>query len=191
MYIQSLRITKSIEKSLIYIEEYSKYFTTKLILEIFEKKNIKLKNKPQEMIKIYSNLIDYINQLIVIEKENPDQAYFMELNYKSQLYTVYKNFYIGLFYLTHKKYDELYTIMNHCQENLNNALKYFKNNKLSYNSKSMKKCEDLVKNIETLINFLLSQTFVRITEDKLKQTVLSSNQMDIDSGAAKKGIFII
>jgi len=187
LYIQNLRLTKYIEKNLIYIDEYSKYFTHKLILEIFEKKNIKLKNKPQEMIKLYSNLVDYLNQQIILEKENPDQNYQQELNYKILVYTVHKNFFIGLFYLTHKKLEELYTIMSHALETLEDSKKFCSNNKLN-NSKSLKKCFESANSVESLIQLVLAQTFVLINEsNRSKQAQLNSNAMNIDSGSGKKG----
>ena len=150
---------------------------------------MKLKNKPQEMIKLYTNLTDYLNQQLILEKENPDQLCLLELNYKIKIYTVYKNFYIGLFYLTHKKFEELYTIMTYIQEELNQASNYLRDNKVSVSkSVTLQSCVDSVKDVVDLIVFVLAQTFVRMTEEsKLKQQVLSGNSMDIDSGSGKKG----
>jgi len=140
------------------------------------------------MIKLYSNLTDYLNQQLVLEKENPDQTYLLELNYKIQVYSVYKNFFIGLFYLTHKKLEELYTIMHHVQEGLEEAKKYYTNNKLKQNnSTSLNRCSEQATNIKSLIEFVLAQTFVRMSEEnKLKQ---SNVNMELD-GNNKKGKLI-
>jgi hypothetical protein len=39
-----------------------------VLTDIIEKDNVKLRVKPQEMIKLYDNLLEYENQLINLEK---------------------------------------------------------------------------------------------------------------------------
>lgn len=145
------------------------------------------------MIKIYSNLVDYLSQLEITEKENPDQTYLLETNYKGQIFSTFKNFFIGLFYLTHKKHDELHTIMHLVQENLKDAKSYYNSNKLAQNkSVSLAKCVENSVTLENLLFYTLSQNFVRINElSKLQASETApnkkSNDMHIDSGLGKKG----
>ena len=85
-YIENLRLKKYIDKNLSYISEYSKeYNTIENISKLFEKE-IKLKIKPQEMMKLYDNLKEYQSQLINLEKDNPEQSYIIELNYREKIY---------------------------------------------------------------------------------------------------------
>lgn len=94
-YIENLRLKKYIDKNLSYISEYSKeYNTIENISNLFELQNIKLKVKPQEMMKLYDNLKEYQSQLINLEKDNPEQSYIIELNYREK-YILYQKYFMS------------------------------------------------------------------------------------------------
>ena len=77
-------------------------------------------------MKLYDNLKEYQSQLINLEKNNPEQSYIIELNYREKIYTLSKAFYVGLFYVLNKKYHEAYTIMFYTIEKINNPQSPFK-----------------------------------------------------------------
>ena len=90
-YIENLRLKKYIDKNLSYISEYSKeYNTIENINNLFEKDNLKLKVKPQEMMKLYDNLKEYQSQLINLEKDNPEQSYIII----EKKYTLYQKYFM-------------------------------------------------------------------------------------------------
>ena len=125
-YIENLRLKKYIDKNLSYISEYSKeYNTIESINNLFEKDNLKLKVKPQEMMKLYDNLKEYQSQLINLEKDNPEQSYIIELNYREKIYTLSKIFYVGLAYVLNQKNHEAYTIMFYTIEKIKESNEFY------------------------------------------------------------------
>ena len=131
-YVQNIRYKKYIEKNLILIEDNSKELLNESVLnELFEKDNTKLRIKPQEMIKFCDNLSDYQNQLLNLEKENPDPSYVIDLNYRSKIYEIFKIYFVGLIYLSNKKYEETYTIQHHVMEKIKDALEFYEIHNLS------------------------------------------------------------
>ena len=110
-YIEHLRLRKYIEKNLSFIKDYTKDFENlDMITLLFDKENLKLRVKPQEIIKLFDNLLEYQGQLISLEKENPDQTYLIDLNYKEKVYNLFKVFYAGLFYVLNKKFLDSYIV---------------------------------------------------------------------------------
>lgn len=151
-----------------HINECSKEFNDSSILnEILEKDNVKLKVKPQEMIKLYDNLIEYQSQLLLHEKENPDQTYIIELKYKDKAYLCYKIYYVAIFYLINKKFEDVYTIMHYILEKLNDANEFFS----SYNLKNVTSVSAINKDLVNLSNyshFIISKCFCKMntTDDR-------------------------
>ncbi len=167
-YIQNLRLKKYIEKNLIYIEDYSKDFDSlSLISDMIEKDNVKLSHKPQEVIKLYDNLLEYQNQLINLEKENQDGSAQIDLNFRSQIYSVFKFFFVGLFYLLNKKLFEAYTIMHHILEKVKEVSEFYERHNLSLVIILKELYEQKFTNLENIVRFIISKCFVRISKDKL------------------------
>ncbi len=169
-----------------HINECSKEFNDSLTLnEILEKDNVKLKVKPQELIKLYDNLIDYQGQLLVVEKDNPDQTYIVELKFKDKVYLIYKIYYVGIFYLLNKKYEDVYTIMHYILDRLNEANEFYN----SYSLKSVSSLNTLNKELVSLSNsarFMISKCFFKINVDSEKRQ--TTNNMEVDSTAKKEKV---
>ena len=181
-YIENLRLKKYIDKNLSYIEEYSKEFNTiENISNLFEKENIKLKIKPQEMIKLYDNLKEYQSQLINLEKDNPEQSYIIELNYREKIYTLSKIFYIGLAYVLNQKYLEAYTIMFYTIEKIKESNEFYEQHHLD-NVSHLKEIKNKINNMEKLVIFIINSAFVKMQLNKeKKQENIQKEKKDKDN----------
>ena len=93
--------------------------------ELIDRESYKLRIKPQEMIKFCDNLMDYQNQLINMEKDNPDPAYVIDLNFRSKIYDAFKLYFVTLIYLTNRKYQETYTMLHHLTEKLKDIEEFY------------------------------------------------------------------
>lgn len=162
-----------------HINECSReYNDSSTINEILERDNVKLKVKPQELIKLYDNIIDYQGQLLVVEKDNPDQTYIIELKFRDKVYLIYKIYYVGIFYLLNKKYEDVYTIMHYILDRLNEANEFY----VSYSLKTVSSLNTLNNELVTLSNsarFMISKCFFKINIQSDKNQ--NSNNMEIDS----------
>ena len=164
-YIENLRLKKYIDKNLSYISEYSKeYNTIENISKLFEKE-IKLKIKPQEMMKLYDNLKEYQSQLINLEKDNPEQSYIIELNYREKIYTLSKIFYVGLAYVLNHKNLEAYTIMFYTIEKIKESNEFYEQHHLE-NVSQLKELKTQIENTEKLAIFVINTAFVKMQLDK-------------------------
>jgi ribosome biogenesis protein Nip4 len=134
-----------------------------VLTDIIEKDNVKLRVKPQEMIKLYDNLLEYENQLINLEKENPDQSYLIDLNFRNKVYSVSKIFYVGLFYLLNKKYEDVYTIMHHILEKIKEINEFYENHNLSSIS-FLRELRAFIENLENLVRFIISKSYVKMAQ---------------------------
>lgn len=187
-YVQNIRYKKYIEKNLILIEDYSKELLSESVLkEIFEKDNAKLRIKPQEMIKFCDNLLDYQNQLINLEKENPDPSYIIDLNYRSKIYDIFKIYFVGLIYLSNKKYEETYTIQHHVIEKIKEALEYYEIHNLS-NVSTLKNLNKKLESFEKISKFLITKSFVKMTKEKLSSNNHHNKTAEAESLTKKNKI---
>ena len=194
-YIENLRLIAYIEKNNHFIQEYEKDFENiETITNIFEKDNIKLKYKPQEIMKLYDNLIEYENQLINLEKENPDQKYLIDHNFKEKIYSLCKIYYVGLFYILNKKYNEAHTLMFHSIDKIKEVNEFFENHKLN-NVSSLKELKDNVNSIEKMCIFIINMTYSKIQQNKNLNDAKLKNKnnkdkdsMEIDTNKKEKKI---
>ena len=165
-YIQNIKFKKYIEKNLILIDDYSKELMNSTVLgDLIDKDNLKLRMKPQEMIKFCDNLMDYQNQLINMEKENPDPAYTIDLNFRSKIYDAFKLYFVTLIYLTNKKHDETYTMLHHLMEKIKDIEEYYEIHNLN-KVNSLNSLFERIDNIGKISKFLLSKVFVKISKEK-------------------------
>ena len=179
-YIENLRLKKYIDKNISYITEYSKeYNTIENISTLFEKDNTKLKIKPQEMMKLYDNLIEYQSQLINLEKDNPEQSYIIELNYREKIYSLSKIFYVGLSYILNKKYLEAYTIMFYTQEKIKEANEFYEQHHLE-NVSQLKELKSQIENMEKLAIFVINTAFVKMQLKKDENTKVKEDKENKD-----------
>ena len=181
-YIEHLRLKKYIDKNLSYIADYSKdYNNVENISNLFEKDNIKLRVKPQEMMKLYDNLKEYQSQLINLEKDNPEQSYIIELNYREKIYTLSKAFYVGLFYVLNKKYHEAYTIMFYTIERIKEANEFYEQHHLE-NVSQLKELKNQIDNMEKLAIFVINTSFAKMQlnkgKDKKKEEVKKDKEKE-------------
>lgn len=166
-YFEHLRLKKYIEKNISFITESSKEYDLELITNLFEKDSLKLKTKPQEIIKLYDNLIEYQTQLINLEKDNPEQLYIIDLNYREKVYSFNKIFYAGLFYILNKKFQDAYTIMFYTLEKLKELREYFSVNNLSLVT-SLNQLHDQSQALEKQCRFIINVCFTKLSLDKDK-----------------------
>jgi len=172
------------------IEDYSKDLLSENVLcELFDKDNTKLRIKPQEMIKFCDNLMDYQNRLINLEKENPDPSYIIDLNYRSKIYEIFKVYFVGLIYLTNKKFEETYTIQHHVIEKIKESMEFYELHSLS-NVSSLKNLNRKIDLIEKIAKFIISKSFVKMTKEKLginshknleAENLIKKNKLKINS----------
>lgn len=189
-YIENMRLKKYIEKNLTYINDYAQEFnSTELITNLFEKENVKLKLKPQEMIKLYDNLLEYQNQLINLEKDNPDQSYLIDLNFRSKVYTVFKIYYAGLFYVLNKRYHDAYTIMHFTFERIKEINEYYDNHGLD-SVTSLRDLKKQVENLHRFTSFVIDTAFVKMQKTPKSDLNANKDKMIIDdmNNNKKKGV---
>jgi hypothetical protein len=187
-YIENLRLKKYIDKNLSYISEYSKeYNTIENISNLFELQNIKLKVKPQEMMKLYDNLKEYQSQLINLEKDNPEQSYIIELNYREKIYTLSKIFYVGLAYVLNHKNLEAYTIMFYTIEKIKESNEFYEQHHLE-NVSQLKELKTQIENTERLAIFVINTAFVKMQLNKNKEKKEDKEKKDDKEKKEKKEI---
>ncbi|MCQ2816806.1 MAG: hypothetical protein MJ252_06025, partial [archaeon] len=180
-YIENLRIKKYIDKNISFIEDYSKDFKNlELLSSLFEKDNLKLRVKPQEIIKLYDNLLEYQKQLINLEKDNPDQSYQVDLNYKEKNYSTIKTYFAGLFYILNKKYFDCYTLMFYFLEKSKECSEFFELHNLGAIS-HLKETHQILKDLEKFALFIVNQCFVKLEREKEK-----NSKMEIEDMSGKK-----
>jgi hypothetical protein len=121
--------------------------------------------KPQEMMKLYDNLKEYQSQLINLEKDNPEQSYIIELNYREKIYTLSKIFYVGLAYVLNKKNHEAYTIMFYTIEKIKEANEFYEQHHLE-NVSQLKELKSQIENMEKLAIFVINTSFVKMHLNK-------------------------
>ena len=113
-YIESLRLNAYITKNEALVNDYSKDFEDEKVLSsLCEKPNLKLRIRPQELIKLYDNLLDCYNKLIILDKENPDKQSVRTLTYYIQAYSLFKIYYSGIFLILHKRFQDTIALMNY------------------------------------------------------------------------------
>jgi hypothetical protein len=138
------------------------------------------------MIKLYDNLLEYQSQLINLEKENPDQSYVLDLNFRSKVYNIFKIYYVSIFYLLNKKYEDVYTIMHHLLERIRDTNESYDIQGLSSIS-SLKELKINLENLENLIRFVIAKSFVKMAKEKSSQKLNNNeNKMIVDSEATTK-----
>ena len=185
-YIENLRLKKYIDKNISYITDYSKdYDNIENISNLFEKDNLKLRVKPQEMMRLYDNLKEYQSQLINLEKDNPEQSYIVELNYREKIYTLSKTFYVGLFYVLNKKYHEAYTIMFYTIEKVKEANEFYDQHHLS-NVSQLKELKNQIDNMEKLAIFVINTTFAKMQLNKGKDKKKEEHKKDKENKESKE-----
>lgn len=162
---------------MILIDDYSKELMNPVNLgEVLEKDNYKLRIKPQEMIKFCDNLMDYHNQIINMEKDNPDPAYMIDLNFRTKIYDSFKIYFVTLIYSTNKKYEETYTMLHHLLEKIWDIKEYYEIHNLN-KVNSLDTLMNRVDNIEKTTKFLLSKVFVKLNKEK-KNQIADKNEND-------------
>ena len=177
-YIEHLRLRKYIEKNLSFIKDYTKDFENlDMITLLFDKENLKLRVKPQEIIKLFDNLLEYQGQLISLEKENPDQTYLIDLNYKEKVYNLFKVFYAGLFYVLNKKFLDSYTIMHYFQEKVKEATEFYELHNL-VNVSALQLLKESIDVYEKLCIFVINSSFVRMSKENEKTTKMDVEKKD-------------
>ncbi len=165
---------------MILIEDYSKELINEAILsEFFDKDNTKLRIKPQEMIKFCDNLLEYQNHLINLEKENPDQNYIIDLNYRSKIYEMFKIYFVGLIYLSNKKFVEGYTIQHHVIKKIKESIEFYEIHNLS-NISSMRILFEKTEKYESISKFLIAKSFVKMQKEK-SNINFNTNNKNLDS----------
>ena len=113
-YIESLRLNAYITKNEALVNDDSKDFEDEKVLSsLCEKPNLKLRIRPQELIKLYDNLLDCYNKLIILDKENPDKQSVRTLTYYIQAYSLFKIYYSGIFLILHKRFQDTIALMNY------------------------------------------------------------------------------
>jgi len=165
-YIENLRIKKYIDKNISYIKDYQKEFNDiETINNLFEKENLKLRVKPQEIMKLYDNLIEYQKQLISNEKDNPDQSYLIDLNYREKIYQLSKIFFAGLFYVLNKKFLESYTIGFYIIDKIRESNEFYDQQNLKDIS-NLKELKDMTDNYKKLSLFIINTSFAKMNQSK-------------------------
>ncbi len=137
------------------------------------------------MIKFCDNILDYQNQLINLEKENPDPSYIIDLNYRSKIYDIFRIYFVGLIYLSNKKYEETYTIQHHVIEKIKEALEFYEIHNLSIIS-SLKNLNNKLESFEKISKFLIAKSFVKMSKEKLSFNSNSNNKNAEAENLSKK-----
>jgi hypothetical protein len=133
------------------------------------------------MIKFCDNLMEYHNQLINMEKENPDPAYIIDLNFRTKIYDIFKLYFVTLIYLSNRKYQETYTILHYLIEKLKEIEEFYDIHNLN-KVNSLNSLFERVENIEKISKFLLSKVFVKINKEKNNPT---ENKNDTENNNKK------
>lgn len=163
-YTQHNKIVFHIQKTFIYIDDYKQDFNEKAIANIIEKDNVKLRAKPQDMIKLYDNLLQYYEQLSSLERENPDENFFIFLDYKRKVTTACKSFYAGVFYLYNKRYEECNTLVHFLKEKINECRQFAEMHKVtSVNDRLILSLSSELDLLENIASYILQKVFVRMS----------------------------
>lgn len=168
-YMSLTKINLQLWKNQIYIEEYKGQFASEiLIVDLLEKENTKLNVKPQEMIKLYDNLLQYYSQVRSNEKENPEENFFNVITLKEMIGLGLKSFYTSLFYLSNRKYDDTLSLLAYLQDKASDAQRYYELNKIK--NMKIKDLESLMDDLEKAKKFSLfifQKVFIKLKFEKL------------------------
>lgn len=169
-YFTLLKINYQIWKTTIYLETYKLIFVNdNLILQILEKDNVKLQVKPQEIIKLYDNYIQYVNMIKTSDKEGINDLQFKILGFSEQVLNTLKIYYTSIVYLCLKKYEESYNLVAYFDQSWLEIEKTYELNKFSaYNQRDL---DSLIKDgrkLKEFSKFLSLKIYARLNIDKNK-----------------------
>lgn len=185
--MQNLRFKKYIERYIMHINEISFDFRQgNAVSDIYDKDNLKLSFKPQNIIKLYDDLLEYYNQLSDLEKDNPDNSYSLSLEFAQMVYLNSKLFYVGLFYALNKKYEDAYTIMNYLLEKIRDAEDFYNRKNLS-NVSSLQIIYKELLDIEHLGKIAITKNFCKLNKEDLDlKSGKELNKIEIDESKKNK-----
>ena len=180
-YIECLRINAYIKKNEALINDYSKDFEDeKILTSLCEKPNLKLRVRPQELIKLYDNLLDCYNKLIILDKENPDKQSIKTLTYYIQTYNLFKLYYSGIFLILHKRFPDTIALMNYFVNQLKANNEYYNQhhiNKIDLYKKSQQYetlCGNVIKSSLHAIDKEKERKEKTTIDNKTKEQIMQS-----------------
>lgn len=169
-YFSLLKINYQIWKTAIYLETYKSIFTNdNLILQILEKDNLKLQVKPQEIIKLYDNYIQYVNMIKTSDKDGINELQFKIYGFTEQILGSLKIFYTSIVYLCTKKYEEAYNLVAHFDQTWLEVEKNYELNKFNnYNQRDLESLMNDGKKLSEFSKFLSIKIYTKMNIDRNK-----------------------
>ena len=170
-YTSLLKINYQIWKTMILINENKSYYLNDLLIyDLIEKDNLKLVIKPQEMIKLYDNLIQYYSQIKSNEKDFTDEVFFNVVNFKERLSGIFKVFFTGIFYMSIKKYEEANNLINYFKQQCLDLKREYENNKFqSLNYKDLDSFLEMIRECNDFSTFISKKLYVKIVNEKAER----------------------
>lgn len=190
-YFSLMKINFQIWKTMIYVDNYKSVFCSKsAITDILDKETSKLSVKPQEMIKLYDNLIQYFGQIKTNDREYLEDSAFNLLNFKELVAGAFKVFYTSTLYLSLKRYEEAYNLLHYFKKSFNEYSKQYELNKFS--NLKLRDLDSLMndfKQADEFSSFIIQKLFVKMTFEQnnkmIGKTDLTAKDKQVDKNAIK------
>lgn len=201
-YISYSKICYQIWKTNLYIIEYQDEYFIKnknLIVDLLEKDNYKFIVKPQEMIKLYDNLLQYYFQIRSNEKDNTNENFFKEITLKENIVNAAKCLFSSVYYISIKKYEDslillkrflkmkdeinnFYVIHNLDKFNINNISSNkasIENEKINFSDTNIM-ISTITNELSNYAEFCYKKVLVKIKLDDIKNITQSNINNNID-----------
>jgi len=106
-YLTWTRMSKTIERNLLMIESYKNSLNKPATPEEENNNTSKTKTaKPQDIVRIYDIILQNIKDMSNLPGLSNDKQYLIESEFLTSYYKMFRSYYICLFYLSTKKYNE-------------------------------------------------------------------------------------
>ncbi|XP_061191309.1 signal recognition particle subunit SRP68-like [Saccostrea echinata] len=119
-YLTFIRLSKTIERNLLLIEQLKDYLPGKKVEE-----GHKI-TKPQDLVRLYDIIIQNLNEIPNLTGVEGDSSLSEETAVRVQGYKAFRSYYIAQSYLGAKKWKEAISLYERVLQNAKNALKGYK-----------------------------------------------------------------
>lgn len=184
-YLQNFKLKLLIRKTFIYLENFNKEVLNKRLIKlIIEGNNVSVKVKPQEMIKLYENLIEYQNSLSSLEKENNERYDTTFDEFSILVFQTFRKFFSSLIYIYNKKFQDANTLMHFIKEEIRSVFEFLEVHKKT-DSQEFHELLGKIKDLSNFTTFLTSLLYVAVvkkekqSEKQVTRIKTNSNLYDI------------
>lgn len=185
-YFQSRKLATIIERNSLMMHNATNKFEKDIGFDnVWNcKKNFKGKTFfPQDIVKLYDNLLQIYKQLLELEGSNPDYKSFKGIELQESCYRALRTFYVACTHFSYGKLVEGYSLLVHFNELANSIQDLERNYEISLEKINRELANDLKKHMERL-----SALKVRAHINILNQRNKDEDKLKKDTEGAAQGV---